>query len=508
MTSSTTFAQIASGLPNTWPGSAGAGVKSMSMVASSLSLGFIFVARATTYSVNIYVILSTGEFDISGGVVLSSESVNSNAGLFQIDVTKSDSSTNSLTCSSTAGLVVNTVIFFTSTSGTSFGGVITCATTCTRYYVHTVLSPTTFTISTAPSSIVPMSLASGTFSMIMDIVDHRAPMIPYAPDTILGFESDDRNFFAIASSKRNFYCRVTTCAVSTNIFTCDVNTNLAIGDSVLFSGPTFCGVLPETVYFVINVDTATTFKVSRTKGGTSHTIAGTVLTVLSMKISTVRKLLVYENVKNLGWHLASSLGSMLTIDEVTDMQLMQYHGRTLILVSRWRTGTLSKVMYSCFLQWNNKQSKFTISPRAYHNFDEGAKKVRILQPFINWRYSGEIYPHSSQSDAAFGSSLSVSLDSVVVGAPLFEDAAEYQISVTSSTTSVYNCLPTATCALDLVQNNPITFSFSSASFGGVKADIMYSSCFTCFLFRSWLLSVFFCHIATKFLEQLLRRFRT
>jgi hypothetical protein len=507
MTSSTTFAQIASGLPNTWPGSAGAGVKSMSMVASSLSLGFIFVSRATTYSVNIYVILSTGEFDISGGVVLSSESVNSNAGLFQIDVTKSDSSTNSLTCSSTAGLGVNTVIFFTSTSGTSFGGVITCATTCTRYYVHTVLSPTTFTISTAPSSIEPMSLASGTFSMIMDIVDHRAPMIPYVPDTILGFEADDRNFFAIASSKRNFYCKVTTCAVSTNIFTCDVNTNLENGDSVLFSGPTFCGVLPETVYFVI-VDTATTFKVSRTKAGTPHTIVGTVLTALSMKISTVRKLLVYENVKNLGWRLASSIGSMLTIDEVTDMQLMQYHGRTLILVSRWRTGTLSKVMYSCFLQWNNKQSKFTISHRAYHNFNEGAKKVRILQPFINWRYSGEIYPHSSQSDAAFGSSLSVSLDSVVVGAPLFEDAAEYQISVTSSTTSVYNCLPTATCALDLVQNNPITFSFSSASFGGVKADIMYSSCFTCF-FCSFLVAFgIFCHIVTKCLEQLLHSFRT
>lgn len=474
MTSSTTFIQISSGLPINWPGSAGASVKSMSMLATSPSLGYIFVSRSNIYSVNIFVILSTGEFDFSGGIVLSSESVNSNAGLFQIQVTKSDSWTNSLTCTSTAGLRVNTEVFFTSTSGTSFGGIITCVVTCTRYYIHNVLSSTTFTITTAPSSSAPMSLASSSFTMVMDIIDHRAPMIPYVPDAILGFTSDNRDFFAVASSKRNFYSRVTTCT-ALSLFTSDVVHNLIVGDAVLFSGPTVCGVIPDTVYFVVETATTATFKVSRTKGGTAHTIIGTPLTGLSMKISTVRKLLVYENVKTLGWRLASSLGSMLAIDEASDMQLMQYHGKTLILVSRWRTGTLSKVMYSCFLQWNNKQSKFTIAHRAYHNFDEGAKKIRALQPFINWRYSGEIYPHSSQSDAAFGSSLDVSLDSVVVGAPLFEDAAEYQISVTSSTTAVFNCLPTATCALDLVQDNAITFSFKSEPFGGVTADVMYTS---------------------------------
>jgi len=186
-----------------------------------------------------------------------------------------------------------------------------------------------------------------------------------------------------------------------------------------------------------------------------------------MKVSTVRKLLVYENVKQLGWRLASSLGSMLTIDEATDMQLMQYHGRVRVLISRWRTATASRVLYSLFLEWNNKQSKFTVSHRAYHNFNEGAKKARFLQPYINWKHSGQIYPHSSQSDAAFGASLGVSSDSVLVGAPLFEGPAEYQISVTSSTTSVFNCVPTATCALDLVQYNAVSFSSSSDFFGGV-----------------------------------------
>jgi hypothetical protein len=476
MISSTAFIQISSGLPNNWPGSAGSSVKSMSMLATSLSTGYIFVSRSNIYSVSIFVILSTGEFDFSGGIVLSSESVNSNAGLFQIQVTKSDSWTNSLTCTSTAGLRVNTEVFFTSTSGTSFGGIITCVVTCTRYYIHNVLSTTTFTISTAPSSSLPMSLASSSFTMVMDIIDHRAPMIPYVPDVILGFTSDDRDFFAVASSKRNFYSRVTTCTTGSNLLTSDVVHNLELGDAVLFSGPTMCGIIPDTVYFVIENATVS-FKVSRTKGGNTHTIIGTSLTGLSMKVSTVRKLLVYENVKTLGWRLASSLGSMLAIDEASDMQLMQYHGKTLVLVSRWRTGTLSKVMYSCFLQWNNKQSKFTITHRAYHNFDQGAKKVRTLQPFINWRYSGEIYPHSSQSDAAFGSSIDVSSDSVVVGAPLFEDAAEYQISVTSSTTAVFNCVPTATCALDLVQTNSISFSFNSEPFGGVSADVMYAQSF-------------------------------
>jgi hypothetical protein len=193
-----------------------------------------------------------------------------------------------------------------------------------------------------------------------------------------------------------------------------------------------------------------------------------------MKVSTVRKLLVFENVKNLGWRLASSMGSMLTIDEVTDLQSMQYHGRTLLVVSRWRTGTLSqKAIYSCFLEWNNKLSKFTMSHRAYHNFNDGAKKVRILQPFINWRYTGEIYPHSSQSDAAFGTSLAVSLDSVLAGAPLFEAPAEYQVSVTSSNTTAFTCTPAATCALDLVQYNSVTFSSSTAPFGGVSANTMY-----------------------------------
>jgi len=470
MTSSTTFIQVSSGLPNTWPGSTGAGVITMSMVAASSSSGYIFVSR-NEYSVGIYVVLASGEFDPSGGIILSSESISSNAGPFQITVTKSDSSTNVLTCASTAGLLDNAVVFFSSTSGTSFGGIITCATSCTRYYIHRVLSPTTFSISTAPSSQQPMSLTSSSFSMIMDVIDQRAPIVPYVPDSILGFQSESRHFFAIASSKRNFQCRVTSCSTSGNTFTCDAATNMVAGDAVFFSEPTFCGVIPETMYFVLSIPSTTTFTVSRTKSGTAHTIA-TTLTGFILKVSTIRKLLVYENVKKMGWRLASSLGSMLTIDEATDMQLMRYHGKTLVLVSRWRTGTLSRVMYSYFLEWNNKRSIFTVSHRAYHNFNEGARKVRILQPFINWRYSGEIYPHNSQSDAAFGTSLGVSLDSVVVGAPLFEDVAEYEILVISCSTSVFNCLPTATCALDLVQNNEILFSSTSATFGGVSAGTM------------------------------------
>ena len=486
MTSSSTFAQISSGLPNTWPGSSGASVKSMSMVATSLSNGCIFVSRSDIYSVGIYVILPAGEFDPSGGIVLSSDSTHNNAGLFQIIVTKSDDLTNLLTCASTAGLLVNSVVFFTSTTGSSFGGIITCATTCTRYYIHKVLSPTTFSISTAPSSTTPMNLASNSFSIIMDIIDHRAPIVPYVPDAIIGFRSNDRTFFAIASSKRNFYCKVITCTVPSTI-TCDTTHNMIAADSVLFSEPASCGLIPDTVYFVVSAPTATTLTVSRTKGGAAVTLTGSTLTGLSMKVSTVRKLLVYENVKHSGWRLASSIGSMLTIDEVTDMQSLQYHGKTLLVVSRWRTGTLSsRVIYSFFLEWNNKQSKFTISQRAYHNFNDGAKKVRILQPFINWRHAGEIYPHSSQSDAAFGSSLGVSLDSVLVGAPLFEEAAEYQISVTSSTTTAFKCTPQATCALDLVQQNAVTFSFSSAPFGGVQADIMYAIFVYCSIIRMFL----------------------
>lgn len=469
MMSSTTFIQVSSGLPNTWPGSPGAGVITMSMVAASSSGGCIFVSR-NEYSVGIYAVLSSGEFDPSGGIILSSESISSNAGPFQITVTNSDSSTNVLTCASTAGLLDDAVIFFSSTSGTSFGGIITCATSCTRYYIHRVLSTTTFSISTAPRSLKPMSLTSSSFSIIMDVIDQRAPIVPYVPDSILGFQSESRHFFAIASSKRNYQCRVTSCAAS-GTFTCDAATNMVAGDALFFSEPTFCGVIPETMYFVLSIPSATTFTVSRTKGGTAHAIA-TTLTGFILKVSTIRKLLVYENVEKLGWRLASSLGSMLTIDEATDMQLMRYHGKTLVLVSRWRTGTLSRVMYSYFLEWNNKRSIFTISHRAYHNFNEGARKVRILQPFINWRYSGEIYSHNSQSDAAFGTSLGVSLDSVVVGAPLFEDAAEYEILVISCSTSVFNCLPTATCALDLVQNNEILFSSTSAMFGGVSAGTM------------------------------------
>ena len=474
LTSSLTFTQITSGLPSHWPTQ---DVGSISMLASSLSNGYIFVSRNNNiYSVNIYVILPSGEFDPSGGIILSSESTNSNAGLFQVTVTKSDFYTNSFTCASTAGLLVNSVVFFTSASSGNFGGIVTCATTCTRYYIYAVLSPTTFSISTAPSSAAPMSLGSATFSIIMEITDHRAPIIPYVPAAILGFQSNDRTFFAIVSSKRNYHCRVTTCTAP-NTFTCDVNHNMAAGatgDAIFFSEPTFCGVIPDTVYFVKTAPLATTFTISRTKDGTPFVITGTTLTGLSMKVSTVRKLLVYENVKQLGWRLASSLGSMLTIDEATDMQLMQYHGRVLVIVSRSRASTSSRVMYSYCLEWNSKQSKFTVSHRAYHNFNDGAKKARFLQANINWRQSGQIYPHNSQSDAAFGTSLGVSSDSILVGSPLFEGPAEYQISVTASSTSLFTCTPAATCALDLVQNNAITFSSNSDSFGGVTAGVRYN----------------------------------
>lgn len=158
-------------------------------------------------------------------------------------VTAATAATDEFTCADTSTLQVNMPIMF---SGTAFGGVTTTATNPTIYYVLSIPSGTTFTISTTPGGSTFDVSADDTGTMTL----HKAGW-----DYLV-----------------NTTCTNTT--VTTDVITCASTSGLYVGAAVQFDGTTFGGINPYTQYYVISTGfTTTQFKVSTSLGGSAVTLS-------------------------------------------------------------------------------------------------------------------------------------------------------------------------------------------------------------------------------------------
>lgn len=153
----------------------------------------------------------------------------------------------------TTNLVVGQPVTFTGTSvGNSlFGGILARIT----YYVKTVDSNTTFTVSATPgASAVALTTATGT--MVCTSSSQMSQTFQTQPDHItISNTTTGTNLITTAS------VAVTATTALSNLITCANTATLAEGQAVVFSGA-LGGLLANTVYFVTSINSGTQFTVS------------------------------------------------------------------------------------------------------------------------------------------------------------------------------------------------------------------------------------------------------
>ena len=153
----------------------------------------------------------------------------------------------------TTNLTVGESVAFTGVSfGNSlFGGILAR----TVYYVKTVDSTTTFTVSETPSgSAVALTTATGT--MFCNSSSQQSQVNLNQPEHItIASTATTTNLLTTAT------IAVTATTVTTNLITCASTTLLAVGHAVVFSGA-LGGLAANTVYFVTSINSSTQFTVS------------------------------------------------------------------------------------------------------------------------------------------------------------------------------------------------------------------------------------------------------
>ena len=163
----------------------------------------------------------------------------------------------------TTNLVVGQPVTFT---GASFGnGLMGGILASIQYYVKTVDSSTTFTVSATPSgSAVALTTASGT--MICTSSSQMSQTLQSVPGHItISDTTTSTNLLTTAT------VAVTATTVTTNLITCASTATLAKGQAVVFSGA-LGGITASTVYFVVTVDSSTQFSVSTIRDGAPVTL--------------------------------------------------------------------------------------------------------------------------------------------------------------------------------------------------------------------------------------------
>lgn len=205
-------------------------------VVFSSNLGVLL--GGTVYFVN--TIPSTTTFtvsDVYGGAVVA---LTTAAGSINVQQT-------------TTNLAVGEPVAFTGTSfGNSlFGGILAR----TVYYVKTVDSLTTFTVSAIPgSSAVTLTTATGT--MFCSSSSQQSQTLLDQPEHItISGTATTTNLITTST------IAVTGTTTSTNLITCASTSTLAKGHAVVFSGA-LGGLITGTVYFVTSINSATQFTVS------------------------------------------------------------------------------------------------------------------------------------------------------------------------------------------------------------------------------------------------------
>jgi hypothetical protein len=157
-----------------------------------------------------------------------------------IVVTNTTTSTNLITCASTTTLAVNQPVVFSSNLGNLISGV--------TYYVLSIPGTTTFTVSATQAGVVyPLLTATGNITVLpqqlFTIASSSTSTSPY-------------NYLSTAS------VLVTNTTVTTNLITCASTATLYAGLPIIFTGSTFGNIVNGPTYYVLTVNSSTTFTIS------------------------------------------------------------------------------------------------------------------------------------------------------------------------------------------------------------------------------------------------------
>jgi len=191
-------------------------------------------------------------------------------------ITSTTTGTNLITCMSTAGFILNAPVVFTfsiTAYPSTFGNLVFN----TVYYVKTIDSATTFTVS-ATSGGTPFALTSANLTTTGSLINGvQAEANVY--NTELAIEIRD-NGVPIYTDVTVYGTTVTSTAATTNQVTCASTQNLSVGMSIIFD-TSIGGIVSGTTYYVKTIVSPTAFTISQLADGntfvlTTATASGTI----------------------------------------------------------------------------------------------------------------------------------------------------------------------------------------------------------------------------------------
>ena len=309
----------------------------------------------------------------------------------------------------------------------AFGAVFGNVVYSTTYYVNSIVSTTTFTVSVAQSigySGTALTLATSSGTMVMAYGPIQLPLVSNTTTT--------SNLLTVQST-----IVTSTSYYGTNLIGCYNTYMLALGMPVTF-GTTANGLVIGTIYYIASVPSATTFTVSAVLGGPT----------LSLTYGSSLSISMYQAVTNLWINQAISFSSNVSGSTVFGgiVAGMTYYVQSIPSLYTFTVSTqpfgavypLATAAYSSY----QKPMSYTV----------GTLPIKVSNVFIN------------QSFPIVGSSAAGNI--LTVGNLLTTGNIPIVITAASSTTNILTCTSTATLSVGL----PIVFS---SGFAGLTNGMTY-----------------------------------
>lgn len=215
----------------------------------------------------------------------------------------------------TTNMVINQPITFGGPAflGTVFGNIVAG----TVYYVRTVDSLTTFTVSATPGGTAFVLSTAGGSGLVMGCTQIGLPItisnaVNSQPITI-GATTTSTNLITTLT------IGVTATTATTNLITCENTSSLASGMPIQFSG-SIGGLVLNTVYYVQTIANSTQFTVSATWGGAQVALTTATTTSVNLQQTTtnlsVNQAVVFRGA-TFGNIVAGTVYYVKTIDSAT-----------------------------------------------------------------------------------------------------------------------------------------------------------------------------------------------
>lgn len=176
-------------------------------------------------------------------------------------------STNLITVTSVNGLAINAPIVF---SGTTFGGI----TAGTVYYVQTIASSTTITVSASAGSPTAVTLSNATGTMTLTGGGAYGATVTTSNATGNVFTTASAHNLVVGDpvtfTAPTFSSSITATSATGNTVSIGTTVGLTVGSPLVVAGTTI-GNLSAGTYYVLTIPSATTITVSSTYNGSAVT---------------------------------------------------------------------------------------------------------------------------------------------------------------------------------------------------------------------------------------------